>query len=935
MDDALQALQVQLPETSGEDRLELLIRICEKMCQLYAPGVESYLEEALLLAEKLDALEKKIILLHHKGQVCLLDQKYELAGESYQQALKTSKEIKNPKLLVLSLRGIGRSFIDDAAKSIIWYEKALKEAKENGIIEEEVWAYIAIGSCYHQQMHYDKCINQYLKAIRLAKELQNQPLLGICYFNFALVSDDESGIQNLKKSIEIFESINNKSVVVKGNCLLSEKYLKTGELIKSKQAVDKAIKLAEATKSSLLLYKAYYQKTAVLLKLATDGNDKPKKPLLKEAEKFCAKAINAVSQNDKEMFYYDICLKQAEIHYHLEDYQKALLELTKVDSFLAKNKNLTHFTINLSCSKYLYKTYAALKDFEKAFHHHLIFVEWDNKIKNTTSVNDAKAMQIKYEAREKEAELKRMQEIEEIKNRFFSQITHELRTPLSLIVGPAGLIPKTDNKKEVNQHAQIIERNANRLLLLVNQLLDVNKLEAGKMPLKKSKGAFPEFVESILNAFQNKANQKQIQLDFINNIDELFANFDADKIEKILYNLLSNAFKFTPSNGQIICQLSQLKSKNSKKTNIQISLSDSGRGISEKDIPNIFDRFYQADNSYTREAEGTGIGLSLVKELVELMNGKIELTSKLGAGSTFTIWLPFEIVEEELLPEINYEISQELQGLQDRKIPTEGDMDKSPSKKQNTPVLLLIEDNLDMHAYIKSILQEEYIILEAFDGKKGIEIALERIPDLILSDVMMPEKDGYQVCTELKTKQQTSHIPFVLLTAKAALKSRLEGLEHGADAYLTKPFNADELKLQLKNLLATQSNLQKKYVQLNYHKSHTKKLNKEERFLIKVQDLINENIEDENLNVKKLSELMFLSDSQLYRKIHALTKLSTSAFIRNFRLAKGKSLLEEKNGNVSEVAYKIGLSPHYFSKCFIKKYGISPKSLLKDTREIK
>jgi len=927
MKNTLEQLKAQLPNTTGEERLDLLTEIFTLMSKLYDPGVEVYFNKALILAEKLGNKEKQLLIHDMQGWYYLVALKYDLSRDSYKKALDVSQGMEDKTGYANALRHMGNTYkgSGDPEKELFWYEKSLSESQSAGLIREEAWAHNVMGICYGQQMLQDKAIKHCVRALELAKELGEEKLLGASYYNLALFVEDEQSIEYLEKALEFFVKCDSKHAMRSTYGSLAMKYMAVENFKKSIYCANASIEFAKKMQVAHHLLIAYCQKGEILIKQATTQYEDNNEEVLLEALTTCEKGLKVASNVDVNIYYHSLCLFVGEINYYLGFYDKALKELTDVWA-LIENHTTTDFEVHKNCTNFLWKTYEALGNTEKELHFYKEFVKWDNKAKHSESIKEAKILEAKYLNKEKEIELKRLQEVEEMKTRFFSQITHELRTPLSLILGPASQIPHTPDRKKVDQQAQIIERNANRLLQLVNQLLDVNKLEAGKMELKKSHGEFPVFVETIVKAFQIIANEKQIQLEFINDVDDLIANFDTDKLEKILYNLLSNAFKFTPAAGQIIFQLTQLPSNLTGYATIKISLKDTGRGIAEKDLPHIFNRFYQADNSYTREAEGTGIGLSLVKELVELMDGNITVNSELEKGTHFIIELPLELGDEELvqgtinqlslsLPELPYK-------LEDTKVGEKRTLHKE------TPVLLLIEDNLDMHQYIKSILEDTYIILEAFDGQQGVEIAMDRIPDLIISDVMMPKKDGYEVCAELKEDQLTSHIPIVLLTAKAALKSRIEGLEHGADAYLTKPFSAKELQLQLKNLLTTQTNLQQKYSQLDTQHIQDKNLNKEELFLKKVRAIVEENIDDESLTVEKLSQLMSVSSSQLYRKIHALTNYSTSHFIRDIRLIKGKNLLENKAGNVSQIAYQVGFNPDYFTKCFVKKYGFAPKALL-------
>jgi len=921
MEISLEQLNAKLPNSTGEERVDLLLDISRVMRKNFDPQAMNHIDQGLELAETLHSYKKKALLYQEKFYVYQVAQKTEQGIDAAKSMLELCEKIGDKELSISAMKNIGAAYEVDLDNKSYWYEKALKEGEQINNIKEIIWLHGALGAVKDMQMLFDESTTHCLKAIDLAQELQDEELLGFSYYNLGAVTKDERSIEYFKKTVELFEITN--SVYYWQSCVhLGWVYKEYGYFDEAHRTVDKSIKIAEETKAKARLVLAYHRKADLLIAQATQKEEVINKRLINEAKIFVNKAIGFIEQGDANRTIVLVFIQKVEIEYHLGNYKEALESL---NSNFQESQLIPIIDVHRLYKELRWKVYDALNDTENAYRSYKEFVALDNNYKYSKSLKESKSLEAKFAAKEKGAEVKRLHELEELKTRFFSQVTHELRTPLSLILGPIRQIYQTDDKQEINQLARIVDRNANRLLQLVNQLLDVNKLEAGKMHLQKSYGNFSAFIETLVQAFQILAAEKQIQLDFINDLDELIVNFDSDKMEKIGYNLLSNAFKFTPSGGQIVCHLTALPSENLEQIWIDFSLSDTGRGISEDNLQHVFDRFYQADNSQTREVEGTGIGLALVKELVELMDGKIEVNSKVGEGTTFKFQLPLEIGAKEFVQEETYDPTLSFYELKTALNQTENKINKG----KNAPVLLLIEDNQDMHTYIRNVLEDEYILLEAIDGQQGVDLAIERIPDIILSDVMMPKKDGYQVCKELKEDDRTSHIPIVLLTAKTALKSRLEGLEQGADVYLSKPFSMEELKFQLNNLLTTQSNFQKKYNQLDVHEIPEQSLTKEELFLKKIRDIVEENIEDRSLNVEKLSQFMLMSSSQLYRKVNALTNLSTSQFIRDVRLIKGKKLLEENKGNISEVAYQVGLTPEYFSKSFIKKYGVFPKTLLK------
>ncbi|WP_324679120.1 ATP-binding protein [Hymenobacter sp. GOD-10R] len=389
------------------------------------------------------------------------------------------------------------------------------------------------------------------------------------------------------------------------------------------------------------------------------------------------------------------------------------------------------------------------------------------------------------------AQADRLRALDQEKTRFFTNITHEFRTPLTLMLGPAAQIAADTQEPTTRQQATLVEGNARRLLHLVNQLLDLSRLEAGQQALHATPGDLVGFVRGLVGSFESLAQQRGIAYSFTAEPAELWGRFDADKLEKVVVNLLSNAFKFTPSVGEVMVRLHAAPPVPGTPTWVELTVRDTGRGIAAAHLPHVFDRFYQADASSTREYEGTGIGLALTKELVELHGGTIALTSEPGCGTTAVVRLLLPHAEETVAA-----VSNEPAGAyaataiselttQQASLPTEAALE--------APLILLIEDNADMRAYVSTVLEQDYQLLTAKDGEEGVVLACEHLPDLVLTDAMMPRLDGYGVCRELKHDERTSHIPIVLLTAKADLPSKLHGLDTGVDAYLTKPFQRAEL----------------------------------------------------------------------------------------------------------------------------------------------
>jgi signal transduction histidine kinase/DNA-binding response OmpR family regulator/ligand-binding sensor domain-containing protein len=512
------------------------------------------------------------------------------------------------------------------------------------------------------------------------------------------------------------------------------------------------------------------------------------------------------------------------------------------------------------------------------------------------------------------------------KNRFFSNITHEFRTPLTLIIGPLEqLIAEQYSPNIFKRKLHGVIKNAKHLLILINQMLDLSKMESGHMKTEVTRGDIISYTAELVKQFEPLSERKNIRLTFIASENNWETHFDKDKWDKIVYNLLSNAIKFTEPNQAI--QLSLNSVFKAEKEFIQLDVKDSGVGIEQEYLSEIFNRFYQADNSSTRQQEGTGIGLALVKELVILQGGEIEVYSEVGKGTTFKVYLP--ILETEQAIELNTtenSIPHSVSFLTEKQqsIPS-----KTTPYLQEKLELLIIEDNEDMREYIRSCIDDsKYNITEAVNGQEGIDKAQILIPDLIVSDVMMPKKNGFEVVETIRKTMSTSHIPLILLTARAALESRLKGLERGADAYLTKPFSPQELSIRIQKLIEIRRLLQKKYLNNDNANTKTDHFEQEDEFIVNLRTYILENIDNSKLNGDIIGKYFALSRVQLYRKLKALTNQSISQFVRDIRLQKAKDLINEGKLNMSEIAYQTGFnSLSSFSNIFKKAFGKSPSEM--------
>lgn len=520
-------------------------------------------------------------------------------------------------------------------------------------------------------------------------------------------------------------------------------------------------------------------------------------------------------------------------------------------------------------------------------------------------------------------EAARLKEVDKLKSRLYANITHEFRTPLTVIKGITGEIAGELSEKEqkrLDDKLSMINRNSDKLLHLVQQMLDMSKIEEGKMKLNLIRDNIVSYLQYVLESFQSMADSKNIKLVFYHETDQVVMDYDQDKIFVIASNLLSNAIKFTPKGGKVIFHVK--KETENDKDKLIIKVQDSGIGIRKEHLPHIFDRFYQVDNTLTRKNEGTGIGLALTKELVELMNGDITVKSTPHERTEFCVSLPITQKAPLQKPKA---VEAQWEGEQERTVDLAGGTDDN-----NLPLALIIEDNADVAKYIVSCFAGKYRVKWSPDGEQGIKTAIEVIPDIIISDVMMPGKDGFEVCETLKKDEHTSHIPIVLLTAKATDADRIEGLSHGADAYLTKPFNKKELFVRLEQLIKIRRQLHEKYSKVEISLAEKAEPAGEERFLKKAVSFIEQNLDDPGLNASILAKHLHMSESQLYRKLKALSGKSTAVFIRSIRLSAAKRLLESSEFNISEIAYQCGFNdPAWFSRVFKEEYGVSPSSFRK------
>lgn len=517
-----------------------------------------------------------------------------------------------------------------------------------------------------------------------------------------------------------------------------------------------------------------------------------------------------------------------------------------------------------------------------------------------------------------------LKEIDTLKTRFFANISHEFRTPLTLILGAN---ENLENIKAPLKYTESIKNNSQRLLELVNQILELEKAANKKRPVKISKVDFKAFIQGHMSGFSSLSESKNIR--FQNQVDQNLnaVYIDVDSVSKIISNLLGNAFKFCDAGDTVLFEALY------DKESILLKITDTGKGISEQELPYIFNQYFYSN---VGPEASSGIGLALVNELVVSLGGKIEVISKEKVGSCFTVTLPISLRGLEQAG-VNYTVienaaNQTSTNLYDVEVIDEQRVTEESESEEGKKLLLLVEDNAMIRDYIKEVIAPEYTLIEAIDGKMGIEKAIEFTPDIIISDVMMPKVDGLQLLQELKKDIRTSHIPIIILTAKTSETDKLKGLEYEADDYLTKPFNQTELLLRLKNRISARVRMQKSIEAFSIKNlKNTDLMSVEDKFLQSIKQKIEQHLLNDNFGPDELAREIGLSKSQLLRKIRAVANVSTSIYIRNIRLEFAKEKLINNTGSISEIAYETGFSsPNYFSKCFREYTNQTPKEFLEN-----
>jgi signal transduction histidine kinase/DNA-binding response OmpR family regulator len=932
--DSLLALLVSAKDTA---RVNLLNQISSSYWYSDPQKTFEYARQAAGLAEKINFTKGVAAAYNNTGVGYYQENNYDSALLWYQKSKEKHKEAGNFKGEAFILNNMGLIYWKqgELPTAVAFYMKALKIWEDNELESEASSIYDNLGNIYNEQGEYDRAITYYNKAIDIQKKYSRLPHersmtlsnIGSAYLG---KEDAAMALKYLLESLNYLEEDEKESRAVSlSNIGLA--YIGMKDFVKSERFLDSAMRLQVAIEDNDGL-------VHTLIGLAKTYQETGR---LKESRKYAERAVAIVTEiNDKAamseawLMLSDISAAQGD---HKSAYQYFVNHVTARDSIRAKENiyKIAHLQAGLETEKKQAELVLLKRENEQAaFRRNTVFVglialliiaglivsRQRLKIRQSNellAINE----QLTRQSKQLEEQAEKLRETDRIKSTFFANISHEFRTPLTLILNSLSdkieTVKSGRNPEDVLQY-ELMYRNAKRLLNLINQLLDLSKLDAKEMKLYQENADLVKVLHVIHASFSSLAHSKEISFNLSVPYEKIICRIDCDKFEKIFYNLLSNAFKFTPRGGKIDLIAELTDDLAGRK--IKIAVHDSGPGIASDQLEHVFNRFYQG-KQYFSDEQGTGIGLALTKELVELQGGKIVVESVEGKGSAFIVTLPLsdatadETFREQKIVEHEFAVSKS--AAYEEEIVTEA---------ADKPVVLIIEDNEDLRYYLKRSLAENFQVAESEDGIKGLQKAYNTIPDLVVSDWMMPGMDGITLCHQLKTDERTSHIPVILLTAMAGDNAKLQGLETGADDYLTKPFDNRELIVRIKNLIENRRQMRERYSKemlLGPKKIPVSSM--DEKFLQKVMEAVETNMGDPDFSMEKFGQQVALSRMQLHRKLKALTGNSPGDFLRSMRLKRAKRLLESRAGNVSEVAYEVGFNNlSYFSKCYKEEFGLSP-----------
>jgi signal transduction histidine kinase/DNA-binding response OmpR family regulator len=943
-------------QKSDTDKVITYLQLYESLKFEQPDQAYAYLNKSIDLSIKLDHKKGQLNGWLKKGKFLEPSNRLDSALIAYKNALAIAESISNRKGILDAILGQGSIFFrqQELSRADSLAKIALEMAQINPVDSlNSAKAYNNKGNIEFFRSNYLKSLEFHQKSLDYNRKDNDTRIVSLINLSqiHSTLKDSDKGEVYAKRALETAQRIQNSRSIAISYQRLGTINHEQKELEEAINNFEQAIPIFEKVKDNGNLSNIYYFLAKIYLE-----NDEPEK---------------AIAQYKTTLKTLQNLGEQVGVAYTLYDLGKAYFEdknnsqaeayfLRALDEF----ERLKIPLMRMYAQQRLSEVYAAMGNYQKAYNSHVTYSELNDSLFNADRIQKIDELEKKYQTEQKQQEIEllsaeneiaslriekqdnlrnylvlaaflllviigvvynryqlknransKLRELDILKTNFFTNISHEFRTPLTLISSPVQALLSKKNDEETSQALQTIHRNAKVLTNLTNQILDLSRLEAGELSLQVAQGNFKSFLKIICASFESLAVTQKI--DFIVEVDKApeIVFFDEDKIQKILNNLLSNAFKFTSKEGKVILCAKEERGL------VLVSVKDSGAGIPPVEQDRIFERFQQI-HSYVNTA-GTGVGLTLSKELALLHKGDITIESEQGKGTTFILKFP---TEKSAYPpnQIVEKTNQVAKTSQIPKSETLEDLDDEMNTSKK--VALLIEDNTDLSNHMRSLLNGLFEVKQSINGKVGIEDALTLIPDIIVTDLMMPEVDGVELCRILKANEKTSHIPIIMLTAKADRDTKLRGLKIGADVFLTKPFDNEELLVRVQNLIKQRENLKEKFEQtLRLAPSKIEAKSTEEAFIKKALEVVDDNLSNSDFNVDTFQKELGMSRMQLHRKLRALTNFSASEFIRDIRLQRAADLLANKSFTVSEVAYSCGFnSVSYFTQCFKQKFGVSP-----------
>lgn len=849
--------------------------------------------------------------------------------DSLYAIIKNSTGEKQAKAF-LSLATVYIQLIPDS--SLYYAGRALVIAQNSNDIVLQAKSYSAIAEAYQRQLNLQESIKYYLLAVEVAEANNEKSTLGTSYNGLGI---SYYYLNDLDKSEFYLKKAAASKLEMKDYTFYTVILTNLAGVYYYKERYQDAIDILLGAEN--ILINAHQEEYLASLYNSLGGAYQMGKAKSDSAEYYYKKSLAIALEFDVNNNIITAYHNLGDLNFRRKKYLEAIVFLKKAEEYCNRTKENGY---SMTIYSTLSEVYDSIRDYKNAYHYKRLELEQKNALFKIEKQKAIDEMEIKYQTAKKEKEIEQQKEelqstkleaeratnkqnrilfisfillltavfvavyfwqrkkanqlLEKEKTKLFENIVHEIRTPLTLINGPLQLVKKEMQNGKMQEHIQLIEQNSEKLIGLVNELLDASKLEKGKYQLAYQYGDINEFIRTIISGFEKEAERKQIVLNFFPLNGKSNFKYAANAIEKIVSNVLSNAVKYCPSQSTVKINI------NIDNDLLLISISDDGPGIPEKEQQKIFDRFYRLKSS--ENINGTGIGLALVKDLVDLMKGEIIVQSDLNKGTTFKIVLPVE------------------------KNSFSDDIILDDSK----PLLLIVEDDADLTQFVCSVFEDDFNISKAINGVEAIEKINLELPNIILTDIMMPLMNGIELLQEVKSNPLTNHIPVVVFSAKSSLESRIEGLKHGADAYVPKPFNPDELTLVIQNLLTIiKRNQQEFQNELKEEKLFDDRVKSKNEYVNQAIAYVVKNIENPHYSVNELASDLCISRSQLHRKLNTLTGFSTTNFIKMVRLEKAKDLLQSNAGNVTEIAYACGFSSQsYFTKMFTEYFGESPSKFM-------